>query len=455
MRDYLQRAPAPSPIQPESSQAQSPIDPDRAEATYDTYDSEPTFVGYDSDLESDDESLMGAGEDLVDSPGPRASENEDEAPPAKRIRRQLEEPVLVTRLKLREKRANEHKQALCDIQKLLQSRKTTFQAGDKGLQSYRARTIESHLRMVVINGRGGVEASQIAAESHGFARDWGGRQVREWVRDWIKHRELPESNRGRHVKVFTLLSDPAVCAELRSYVRSNKWAMNPAKLAAFTQNELIPAEAEKYAHQIVDKEMPAGLKKYLEVELFPRIHLKVGKGICLSTARRWLHREGFRYMKYSKGLYYDGHDRPDVLDYRQKHFLPAMQQYRLRMVEYKIGEVETELIKQLQPGERRIVLVAHDEATMQANDGDKEGWVLDGEQPLKKKGAGRGLHQSDVICSTYGWLKGASVTMEYGKNYDGYWTGELFVKQVSELMLRTYYSPHKPLTASREDYSRI
>ena len=68
--------------------------------------------------------------------------------------------------------------------------------------------------MVVINGRGSVEASQIAAESHGFARDWGGRQVREWARDWIKHRELPESNRGRHVKVFTLLSDPVVCAEL-------------------------------------------------------------------------------------------------------------------------------------------------------------------------------------------------------------------------------------------------
>ena len=97
--------------------------------------------------------------------------------------------------------------------------------------------------------------------------------------------------------------------------------------------------------------------------------------------------------------------------------------------------------------------MAHDEATMQANDGDKEGWVLDGEQPLKKKGARRGHHQSDVTCSTYGWLKGASVTMEYGKNYEGYWTGELFVKQVNELMLQTYYCPHKPLAALREDHS--
>ena len=69
----------------------------------------------------------------------------------------------------------------------------------------------------------------------------------------------------------------------------------------------------------------------------------------------------------------------------------------MSMVEHKIGEVETELIKQLLPGQRRIVLVAHDELTMQANNGEKEGWVLEGEQPLKKKGTGRGLHQSDVI----------------------------------------------------------
>jgi len=81
------------------------------------------------------------------------------------------------------------------------------------------------------------------------------------------------------------------------------------------------------------------------------------------------------------------------------------------MVEYTIGEVETELIKQLQPGERRIVLVAHDDHHA-GNDGDKEGWVLDRDQPLKQKGAGRGLHQSDVICSTYRWLQGASVTMD-------------------------------------------
>ena len=43
-----------------------------------------------------------------------------------------------------------------------------------------------------------------------------------------------------------------------------------------------------------------------------------------------------------------------------------------------------------------------------------------GRTAIEKKGVGHGLHQSDVICSTLGWLKDASQTLEYGKNYDGY-----------------------------------
>jgi hypothetical protein len=52
------------------------------------------------------------------------------------------------------------------------------------------------------------------------------------------------------------------------------------------------------------------------------------------------------------------------------------------------------------------------------------------EHALKKEGVGQGQHQSDVIFSMVGWLKEASQSLEYSKNYDGYWTGEMFVKQV-------------------------
>lgn len=353
-------------------------------------------------------------------------------PPPPRKRQKLDVPARVVRQKAREAHVNILKKCLLDIEKLIASKRTEFDAGRNGLQAYRARSIQSCLHMVVNNRRSFIHASECAAESQGFAAKWGGRMVRQWVGNWMKTRELPKSGRGRHTKVFSLLDDPGVATELRSYLRTNKWSMDPQKLSAFTKNKLLPDEAKKYLHHVVDKEMPAGLKKYLEVELFPRIQMKVSKGISLRTARRWLHKEGFRYTAHKKALYYDGHEREDVIAYRQNDFLPKMKEYESRLVKYVVGDVTKDAAMQLAYVERKLVLVAHDEMTAQANDGKTMSWVWQGEQPLKKKGAGRGLHQSDVICSTVGWLKDASQTLEYGKNYDGYWNGELFVKQVCD-----------------------
>jgi hypothetical protein len=348
-----------------------------------------------------------------------------------RKRQKLDVPYREQRKQLRIRQLEEKTRALADLEKLLKSKKTTFVGGEQGLQARRAHAIASHLRMVVQNGRQWTDASERSAETHGFAVKWGGRQLRGWSVHWLQTRELPKSLKGQHAKVYSLLSNPTVAAELRAYVRSNKWAVNPAKLAQFARNQLIDTAADQYLHHIIQEEMPRGLKQYMEIELFPRIHLKVGRGISLSTARRWLHLEGFRYISHKKGLYFDGHDRPDVLAYRQDYFLPTMKSLESRLVQYVVGDVETE-IPPSNFVERQLVLCSHDESTSQANDSCEKSWVLGDEHMLRKKGAGRGLHQSDVICSTIGWLEGASQTIEYGKNYDGYWTGELFVKQVGQ-----------------------
>lgn len=398
------------------------------------------FTGYLSDI-SDDESMPEDAdhednEKEDEEVGIPATNEASESlfpicapPPLKR--RRLEVPARVKIQKAREERQKKLVLALDDIEKLVRSKQDIFEAGRNGLQSYRARAIQSYLWMVVHNKRNGMTASKIAAESQGFAANWGSRTVRKWVRHWINDRALPISARGRHTKSFSLISDPAIRAELRSFVRSNKWAMDPAKLVEFSQQRMVPEAAKKYLEKIVTDEMPRGLKRYMELELFPRIQLKVGKGVSLQTARRFLYREGFRYTEHKKSLYYDGHERPDVVDYRQKVFLPAMKKHRERLVEYVVGDVDREASKPSNFVERRLVLVAHDEMTVQAHDGKKKSWVMDNEHALKKKGVGRGMHHSEVICSTVGWLKEAGQDLEYGKNYDGYWTGELFVKQVS------------------------
>ena len=91
---------------------------------------------------------------------------------------------------------------------------------------------------------------------------------------------------------------------------------------------MLPTEADKYVKEI-DKEMPKGMKCYLELELFPCIHLKIGKGISLTTVCNWMHHNGFQYQTYKKAVYFDGHKCPDVVEYRQNVFLPTMAHHHL------------------------------------------------------------------------------------------------------------------------------
>lgn len=316
------------------------------------------------------------------------------------------------------------------IEALIWLRKTKFEAGSQRLQSYLAQAIKSYLCLVIWNKHKGMHASQPAAEALGFLKVWGGQQVWCWVHNWINKCDLPQPEHGCHIKVRTLLEDPSIRAELWTYVCSNKWAVNPTKLQEFTNQTMLPDEAAKYCQQICDKEMPSGLKKYMEVELFPHICMKVGKGIAISTAHWWLHAEGCKYTLHKKAIYYNGHDRADVVADWQEHFLLAMTEYHERLVEYKMGNPMVEVQKNTPLVLWRLVLVVHDESTCMENDGPKASWVIDGEQPILKKGVGRGSHQSDVICSMVGWIESAGVQIEYGKNYDGFWKKEDFVNQV-------------------------
>jgi hypothetical protein len=61
--------------------------------------------------------------------------------------------------------------------------------------------------------------------------------------------------------------------------------MDPEKLAKFFKDELVPKVAKDYLQLVTREEIPCSLKKYTELKLFPQIHLHVGHGISLVTAR--------------------------------------------------------------------------------------------------------------------------------------------------------------------------
>jgi hypothetical protein len=282
-----------------------------------------------------------------------------------------------------------------------------------------------------------------------MSKEHGGRLIRSWARQFEKDGTLPTSMRGlflhrilhsrsdieayctgKHSKVFTLLNEEHISAAMRLYLRSNKWSMDPSKLQAYVENTMLPDVRDEYCQEMTMDAMPKALCEYLELQLFPRIGVRVKKPISIRTARRWMRKEGFAYVRCSKGVYIDGHERGDVVEYQLSVFLPKMLELRPIIREYEVGNVTNEVQKD-RGRHRSVVTVFHDESTFTANDAKDTTWVLNNEHKLRKKGAGRGIHRSDFICSTVGWLQDAGVSMEYGKAHEGYWTGQLLCQQVS------------------------
>lgn len=123
-----------------------------------------------------------------------------------------------------------------------------------------------------------------------------------------------------------------------------------------------------------------------------------GETICLNTAHRWLHCLGFRARKYSKGLYFDGHERPDVVAYRHK-YLETMKTLQERSRTYSGNDLEISTAPDplLLQGHKETILLFHDESTVHANERPKRAWLKDNVQELRKKSDGRLIHDSDWI----------------------------------------------------------
>ena len=108
------------------------------------------------------------------------------------------------------------------------------------------------------------------------------------------------------------------------------------------------------------------------------------------TARRWLHSLGFRQVNHQKGIYFDGHEREDVVEYR-KSFVEKLEELDNRRCKY---EDHTPV---LQPGEKPLIIVHHDESTYFANADQSHYWADDSTTILKQKSLGQAIMVSDFI----------------------------------------------------------
>ena len=154
---------------------------------------------------------------------------------------------------------------------------------------------------------------------------------------------------------------------------------------------------------------------------------------------------GFTWGDIKKGIFLDGHEREDVVEYR-KIFVDTMHALLPYMVEFHVnGTIKPkeypEDCRVGGPGRRPVILITHDESIFSANDGRHQTWIKENGTYLRPKGKGKGIMVSDFLLPwarlnlnslskerqeelvSSGVPLEAAVLFEYGKE-EGYWDSE-------------------------------
>jgi hypothetical protein len=130
--------------------------------------------------------------------------------------------------------------------------------------------------------------------------------------------------------------------------------------------------------------------------------------ISVWTARRWLKALDFRFGRRKNGMYIDGHEREDIVEYRNAFTKRWVEEYEPRMAEYdndgnwiRIPEGTDRVTGQ----PCRLILVTHDESTFFSNERCPLGWIHPSfkAKPLPK-GEGESLMVSDFLTPDWGRL---------------------------------------------------
>jgi hypothetical protein len=216
------------------------------------------------------------------------------------------------------------------------------------LSSVNQLLILSNFATLRLKGASCIGASmEIARQWHEGNGIWFARRVRALARHYQTFEQLPREKRGGGANAQSFLHNETVQARCRT------WLLN------------------KPTGSIT----PRALQHGLESTIFPELGIVPKQPISERTARRWLIKLGWRRTVIRKGVYMDGHEREDVIKYREEVYLPAMLKFEERMVHFEGPEL-TRVEPTLQPGERRIKPYYHDECCFHANDNVKTAWCV-------------------------------------------------------------------------------
>jgi hypothetical protein len=170
------------------------------------------------------------------------------------------------------------------------------------------------------------------------------------------------------------------------------------------------------------------------------------QSISECTAHHWMEKLGWKYGKQKNGMYIDGHEREDVVEY-QCRFVDQFQQYERHFhIWDNDGHKLPAAIDNFQ-----LILITHDKSTFFQNNQRKTLWEQAGKNGAPRpKGEGQSLMILDFLSTDWGCLHDndrcvftmffpsyissfsseARITFKPGKNRDGWFSADDLLKQV-------------------------
>ncbi|KAJ7918082.1 hypothetical protein B0H13DRAFT_1470919, partial [Mycena leptocephala] len=215
------------------------------------------------------------------------------------------------------------------------------------------------------------------------SKTWLGRKIREWsIKFCEDSKNIPTHHYGRWHS--SILSDEDLAGDIHMHLQSlGKWV-----------------SAKDIARYVATPEFQA--------------RLRVKRKITVRTAQRWMKKMGYRWRKEPKGMYSDGHERDDVVHYRQNVFLPRWRELEARTRWWNRNHTDAQI--DFDARERAffcsfqdshvVVIWRHDESTFYAHDRRDLRWVHETETPeIKAKGEGASQMVGDFMSPDYGWMR--------------------------------------------------
>ena len=276
---------------------------------------------------------------------------------------------------------------LCDRPKLRAAcTKLEGEAGNKELDLVTRRRIQGMMGLLNLYLDEALnlswrKSSAIVSKTQGRG-DAHARCIREWTLQFLQTGTLPLHRLGQ--ARWTVLRDEDIASEIKTRI------MEKSKQGFVKAEDVVDLVAS-----------PEMQKTFSE------------KGICKpsiskKTATRWLQKLDWRYQSARNGMYIDGHEREDVVAYRQA-FVERWKTYDLRFHRWDNDGRELPRPNGFPVPDGfpfRLVLVTHDESTFYQNDHRKIAWAQKTSRPTPQpKGEGQSIMISDFLTSEWGRLR--------------------------------------------------